>query len=119
MKRSMFFALSIGLLLALSPAPASASGHDAPDPRWATKTLDVAIVRPVSLVVSLVSTGLFLGTLPLTFPTGVGDESAYLLVAAPWRYTAGRYLGDFRHYQDGRDLFGRVPAGAQATGRYY
>jgi hypothetical protein len=104
MKR--FAAVALAILVWLGPLSAAAAGRQ--DPHWSMKALDIAIARPVSLAVSSVSTGLFFGTLPLTFLIGVGDESTYVLLFAPWRYTAARYVGDFAEYKDGRTIFGTV-----------
>jgi hypothetical protein len=86
--------------LAASPSLAEPSGG--------TKALDVLVVRPLSLVGSLISTGLFIGTLPVTAPTGVSQEAAYLMVAAPWRFTGGRHIGEWDRYRDGLDIRGWV-----------
>jgi hypothetical protein len=106
------------LLVALPAGAASAESGDRPEPALATQILDASLVRPLALVVATASSGVFLGTLPLTWLTGVGDEAAHLLVEAPWRYTAGRVLGDFDRYEDGRDLFGRLPPGQRRDPTY-
>lgn len=103
MKR--LFALSLALFsLVLAPLPAAAAGPARTS--VGMKVLDVALVRPLSAVGSVASTALFLGTLPVTFLTGISDPSAYLFVIAPWRFTSSRYVGEFEAYRDGGDIFG-------------
>lgn len=107
MKRSSVVLAVAVLLLIASPVSASAAaGSDAP---FAQKLLDVALVRPITMVGAFASTALCVGLSPLTFFTGVGVASVDYLVAAPWRFTAGRYPGDFGGYIDGRTATGRLP----------
>lgn len=68
------------------------------------KILDLIIVRPISAGVACASTIFYIGTSPLTYSIGVGEPSARILVEAPWRFTAARYLGDFDHYKDGKTV---------------
>jgi hypothetical protein len=88
---------------------ARASTHDWVEPGWAEQVADAVLVRPLALVGALASTGVFLGTLPLTFPMGIGDDCAHALVAGPWRFASGRVLGDLRRYNDGRNWLGEAP----------
>ena len=69
-------------------------------PTVGRKVLDLVVVRPLSIVVSTVSTAFYIITVPITFPAGVSEPAARILVETPWRYTGMRYLGDFRHYKD-------------------
>jgi hypothetical protein len=105
MKRFAGLTLALALLLLL-PGEAAAQGRGSPYTPSALKTLDVGLVRPVMLVVSIAANGFFLGTLPLTFATGVSEQSAYLFVVAPWRFTAARFPGEFETYVDGGTAFG-------------
>jgi len=73
-------------------------------PTVGMKVLDLLAVRPLSIVVSAASTALYLVTVPITFPAGVSEPAARILVEAPWRYTGMRYLGDFKHYKDGNPI---------------
>lgn len=57
------------------------------------KLLDAIVVRPTSMVWAFVGTGLYLGTTPLSVPTGIADKTAKYLYRKPWKYTAGRPLG--------------------------
>ena len=74
------------------------------NPPVGIKILDIIIVRPLSASVACASTAFCVGTMPLAFITGVGEQSARILIEAPWRFTAGRYLGDFSHYKDGKPI---------------
>jgi len=96
-------ALTMATLLA-APA-AMATPNDAP---VGLKILDVVVVRPTSFLVSLVSTGIFLGSLPLTYPTGVSYDLGNYMIAAPWRFTSSRYIGNFREYKDRRTTLGTL-----------
>ncbi len=93
--------LTLTLLFA-TPAT-SAEPDDAP---VALKILDFVFVRPTSFVVSLASTGVYLGTLPLTFPMGVSYDLGTYMVTVPWRYTSSRKYGNFTEYRDRRDIRG-------------
>jgi len=66
--------------------------------------LDLLVVRPLSASVAAASTGFCVGTMPLAYTIGVGEQSARILVEAPWRFTAMRRLGDFIHYKDGKSI---------------
>ena len=68
------------------------------------KIFDLVIIRPISIGVAAASTGLYLGTAPLTFPAGVSENAARVLVEAPWRFTNARCLGDFSRYRDGKPI---------------
>ena len=74
------------------------------NPPVGIKILDIIIVRPLSASVACASTAFCVGTMPLAFITGVGEQSARILIEAPWRFTTGRYLGDFSHYKDGKPI---------------
>jgi len=91
---TFFLALAATAVLTLAIPPASQAGrqHDASP---GAKLADAILVRPVMLVLSLAGSGLYLGTTPLTVPTGIADETAKVLYRKPWRYTNGRRLGDF------------------------
>ena len=92
----------IALTLAILLAPAVAVADDAPSAGM--KALDVALVRPVSMLLSFASLGVYLGISPLTTFMGIGEETAEAMVLAPWRYTSGREIGRFDRYRDGGDI---------------
>ena len=100
--------LTIAMLLA-APA-AMAEPDDAP---VGMKILDLVLVRPTSFVISLVSTGVFIGSLPLTFPIGVSYDLGTYMVTVPWRYTAARHYGNFSDYRDNRSIRGALIADAR------
>jgi hypothetical protein len=107
LRKGIFTLALVSLVLGASSGASAAHGTE-PGPEFGMKVLDVALVRPASLVGATISSAVFLGTLPLTFLTGVGVEASDYLVVAPWRFTALRYLGDFNSYTDSRSITGRV-----------
>ena len=88
---------------------ANATSQEWVEPGWPDQVADAVLVRPLAMVGALASTGLFLGTLPLSFPMGIGDECAHVLMEGPWRFASGRVLGDLRRYNDGRNWLGEAP----------
>ncbi len=88
----------------LSCSAAFADNMEREQPTTGMKVLDLLLVRPLSIVGSCISTGFFFATVPITFPSGVAEPAARILVEAPWRYTGMRYLGDFHHYKDGHPI---------------
>ncbi len=91
-------------ILILFSSAAFADGMDREQPTTGMKVLDLLLVRPLSIIGSSISTAFFLATVPITFPSGVSEPAARILVEAPWRYTGMRYLGDFHHYKDGNPI---------------
>jgi hypothetical protein len=72
--------------------------------------IDLVLVRPPSLALSVASTGVFIATLPITFPIGAvsGPKSlSTYMLKFPWRFTTSRYYGNFSEYRDDRTLTGR------------
>jgi len=95
----------------LLAAPAAmAEPADAP---VGMKILDLVLVRPTSFVISVVSTAVFIGTVPLTYPMGVSYDVGTYMVAVPWRFTSSRYYGNFSEYRDSRTMQGRLIADAR------
>jgi hypothetical protein len=74
------------------------------NPPVGMKIMDLIVVRPISAAVACASTVFCVGTMPLAYVIGVGEPSARVLIEAPWRYTGGRYLGDFHHYKDNKPI---------------
>lgn len=97
--------LTMAMLLA-APA-AMAEPADAP---VGMKILDFVLVRPTSFVISIVSTAVFIGTVPLTYPIGVSYDLGTYMVTVPWRYTSSRHYGNFSEYRDSRTVRGRLIA---------
>jgi hypothetical protein len=77
------------------------------------KILDFVLVRPTSFVMSIVSTAVFVGTVPLTYPMGVSYDLGTYMVTVPWRYTVARHYGNFSEYRDDRTVRGRLIADAR------
>ena len=100
MKRKRLAPILLALVLTLAPGAAAADD----DPNAGMKVLDVVLVRPLAMLVSLVSTGVHLGTSPFTTMMGIEQEAARYLVVAPWRYTSAREIGSFTRYRDGGDI---------------
>ena len=98
----------VGLTLA---GGAQASSHDGVEPDWQSQLGDAVLVRPLALVGAIATTAVFVGTLPLSFPMGIGDECANVLMEGPWRFASGRVLGDLRRYNDGRNWLGEAAPG--------
>ena len=98
----LVMALSISILF--SSSVAFADGMEREQPTTGMKALDLFLVRPLCIVGSTLSTAFYLATVPISFPSGVSEPAARILVEAPWRYTGMRYLGDFKHYKDGNPI---------------
>lgn len=91
-------ALADGVEIAPVTVPAAAPA-DAPaaqpSPSLAAKFADALFVRIPGVAISLASTGVYLGTSPLTFLMDVDQPAADTLVSTPWWFTSGRELGRF------------------------
>jgi hypothetical protein len=103
MKKLAFILVTIIFVVSASAASAESATTKERAP-LVLMILDIAIVRPVSAVVATGLTGVCIGSMPLAFVAGVGEESARILVEAPWRFTGARYLGDFHNYKDGEPI---------------
>lgn len=104
MKKKLSVILAIVLILSFS-APVMAYE----EPSVGAKIVDALLVRPACVVGSVAATAFFIATLPVTFPIGVSEQLSYAIVEAPWRFTAGRYLGEYNHYYDEKPIT-TVPA---------
>jgi len=91
-------------LFILFPSLALALDLECEQPTVGMKVLDLLVVRPVSIVVSAASTAIHIVTVPITFPAGVSEPAARILVEAPWRFTGMRCLGHFNRYKDGNPI---------------
>jgi hypothetical protein len=111
--RNLICTALIAVTLLAAPA-AMAERDDGPQPGdlapgW-LMAIDFVFVRPLSFVLSIASTGVFIGTSPITYPIGAATGPRGLmpvLVMAPWRFTTSRYYGDFVEYRDHRTITGR------------
>lgn len=82
-------------LVAANPAIAVDDYASANAPSAGAMVMDAAIVRPLSLVATVLGTGAFLVALPFSL-TGMNTaEADQRLVVEPLRYTFQRPLGDF------------------------
>lgn len=98
MRAITFFAaavLSVGAAL-----PAAAQDDQILDnkPSVGAMAIDLILIRPLSLVGTVVTTGLFVLQLPLAIPQGeMPREAAQKLVVEPFQYTFTRPLGVTEH----------------------
>jgi hypothetical protein len=60
---------------------------------------DLAVSRPVGIVVTVVGSALFVVSLPFALTSGSVKETADVLVGQPFRFTFTRPLGDFKEYR--------------------
>ena len=74
--------------------PAAAPTAEAAPARRA-HLADAQRVRGPGVGISLATTGIYLGTSPLTFLMDVDEPAAETLVSKPWYFTSGRELGRF------------------------
>ena len=93
MKHLGIAVLTVALTLgAVSPSLAMSSEQPA---SAGAQLADAFIVRPIGLVFSLATTGIYLATSPLTFLMDTDEQAGELLVHWPWWCTSGRDLGRF------------------------
>ncbi len=87
--------LAIAMATASAPAPAQVSSEIYEDtPSAGAMAVDLLVVRPVSLVGSVLGLGLFVIDLPFSVLRGEPPkESAQRFVVEPLRYTFARDLG--------------------------
>ncbi len=97
--------LTMATLLAAPAAMAERDDGPAPATGW-MMAVDFMFVRPPSFVMSIVSTGVFIGTVPITFPIGASSHLGTYMIKAPWRFTTARYFGNFHEYRDHRTIRG-------------
>jgi len=96
--KTRFVAALAALLLSLSASPAFAqTAEPVMGDRAGAMVVDLVVVRPFSLVSSVVGLAAFLVSLPFTAPSGSAPDAAHELVAKPLEYTFYRPLGDFDH----------------------
>lgn len=60
---------------------------------------DLAVSRPVGIVVTVVGSALFVVSLPFALTSGSVKGTADVLVGQPFRFTFTRPLGDFKEYR--------------------
>lgn len=98
--RALALALAATLLAPAAPVMAQVSDSVTGD-RGGDKALDLFIVRPFSLVGSVLGSVGFVLALPFTIPSGTVGETGRDWVVDPLEYTFYRPLGNFD--QCGRD----------------
>jgi hypothetical protein len=108
--RKACFSLGLIVMFLLASVGIGAAHGTEPGADFGLKLVDAALVRPAAMLGASVSTALFVGSLPISFFIGVGTDACDVLVVAPWRFTAVRYLGDFNSYTDSRSITGRLKA---------
>jgi hypothetical protein len=65
------------------------------DPAAGVMVVDVLLVRPISLVGSILGTAFFIVALPVALTSGSVDSVARKLVVEPWKFTFARPVGEF------------------------
>ena len=91
--------LFLTLLLSALGSPALSQDMDLeihqPPANLLTTVPDLMIVRPLSAMGAVVTTSLFVATLPLTYPLSQDLKISQTLVERPWTYASDRPLGVF------------------------
>jgi len=83
-------------LLAATALAATSPSLPAAEPGW--MVADALIWRPAGVVATAVGSGVFIGSLPLTFVTQTWRPAMQSLVMEPVRFTFTRPLGDTSGY---------------------
>ena len=97
MKSKLLVVVSCVLALLLSTStPAFAGG----DTDATSVAVDVIVARPVSFVLTILGSALFVVSLPVAAASGCVDKAAKALVVAPARDTFVRPLGDLDDFLD-------------------
>ncbi|HXG27969.1 MAG TPA: hypothetical protein VNJ47_03865 [Nevskiales bacterium] len=81
--------------LAAVPARAADTSVNGPEPSAEAMAVDVLLVRPASLVATVLGTGFFVVSLPFSILGGNVDEAGRNLVLKPAKTTFIRPLGEF------------------------
>jgi hypothetical protein len=92
--RSLAFALALSLSTASFAEIPTATQEIEGAPSAGAMAFDLVLVRPVSLVATVLGTGLFVVSLPFTALAGDVKSPAERLVMEPARYTFTRPLGE-------------------------
>jgi hypothetical protein len=69
-------------------------------------TVDILLVRPVSLAATVVGTAVFIVSLPFSIPSKSVGATAQILVVEPFNYTFTRPIGGF----SGERMRGKAPS---------
>ncbi len=82
--------VTLTLLIASSPTLAQAT-NEKPTP--GAMVADALVARPLLLATSVLSSGLYIISLPVTLSGGNAKDAAQALVVEPWKNTVFRCLG--------------------------
>ena len=88
---SLLAGMIIVLTLILSPQVMAQATEETPTAN--AMVADALVARPLLLVTSILSTGLYVISLPVSLLGGNAQEAAQVLVLEPWKNTAVRCLG--------------------------
>ena len=100
--------LTLFVAIALLAASGPAFGGDAEN-----IPVDVLIIRPISLVGTVLGTALFIVALPFSIPSGSVKATAGKLIVAPFKYTFTRPLGEFDDINEPHVTFDRKQEAAE------
>lgn len=87
--------LGISTCLVAAPVMAGDTRNGGPAPSGEAMVVDAMLVRPASLVATVVGTGFFLVSLPFSILGGNVDDAGRNLVLKPAKTTFIRPLGEF------------------------
>jgi hypothetical protein len=87
--------LLLAAVLSVSSAASFADMRTVEPPSAAAMAADMLLVRPLGVLGTVVGTGLFVVSLPLSALGMNSEEAVQRLVAEPARFTFVRPLGDF------------------------
>lgn len=93
--RCMMAIVLIAFISVASAAPSASSHDDTSSPSAAAMAFDAVVVRPLSLVATVVGTGLFIISLPFHLGGESMSEADKRLIVEPAQYTFQRPLGEF------------------------
>lgn len=86
--RKMVVTLFVAIALIAASGPAFGSDE-------LNIPVDVLVIRPVTLVATVLGTALFVVALPFAIPSGSVKMTAKTLIVEPFKYTFTRPLGEF------------------------
>jgi len=96
------FAVSLGACATTTLAPRTGQAAPVLGDRGTDMAVDLVLVRPLSIVGTLLGTAGFVIALPFTVPSGTVKEAGREWVVEPFEYTFHRPLGDFNYYANER-----------------
>jgi|APFre7841882654_1041346.scaffolds.fasta_scaffold15004_4 hypothetical protein len=98
-KLTVTILIAICIIMTSMPAFGNNEGLDT--------TVDILLVRPVSLAATVVGMAVFIVSLPFSIPSQSVGSTAKTLVAEPFNYTFTRPIGEF----SGERMRGKAPSG--------